>query len=41
MCGALSLVYVVLFLIGAAGGLAAALYEGKFASRLSENHRKT
>ena len=41
MCSALSLVYVALFLSGTAGGLAAALYQGKFASRLSENHPET
>ncbi|MDP3651504.1 MAG: hypothetical protein Q8R67_07465 [Rhodoferax sp.] len=41
MCSAFSFVYVVLFLSAAAGGLVAALYEGKFASRLSANHPGT
>lgn len=41
MCSALSFVYLTLFLGGAAGGLAAALYQGKFGSRLSEYHPET
>ncbi len=41
MCSALSFVYVVLFLSGAAGGVAAALYEGRFGRRLSEYHPET
>ena len=41
MCSSLSLLYVVVFLGLSAGILAAALYEGKFARRLSEHHPET